>query len=137
MELKKKPFSVVGVVVVAVTATLVLLLSVEPTSAQLDLPSMPGPPYPDPRGQNRWGVKFDPRKHGPPYDKLSSSGAHRNVWHRGPPSRERDISREHRRPGLGLRQRDSYWSPGKMRRISNRPNKASRRQNRRHNRCVF
>jgi len=45
---------------------------------------MPGPPYPDPRGQNRWGVKFDPRKHGPPFDQRGrGSGAFPR--HRRPP----------------------------------------------------
>lgn len=132
MELKKKHSDAIGVILAVASAALIcLIFGGNPTTAQLDLPFMPGPPYPDPRGQNRWGVKFDPRKHGPPFDKRGS--ANRNVWHRIPQSHDREISREHRRPS---RQRDSYWSPGKMRRNSNRPNKSGRRQNRRHNRCV-
>ncbi|CAL8123029.1 unnamed protein product [Orchesella dallaii] len=37
---------------------------VDLTRAQLNLPEMPGPPYPDRWGNNRWGVKYDPRVHG-------------------------------------------------------------------------
>ncbi len=132
MKLKMVKISVVWIVGVGVGAISMLIML---TSAQLDLPSMPGPPYPDPRGQNRWGVKFDPRKHGPPYDKRGSN--QRNVWHRGPPAqgggsgggrlkvngRDRD---HEKRPN---RERDAYWSPAKMRRHS-RPPKRPRRQNR-------
>jgi len=82
-------------------------------SSQLDLPSLPGPPYPDPRGQNRWGVKFDPRKHGPPYDKREgpTGSSHRNIYRR-PPHRHR--MRDHNGD------RDSYWSPARLRPFSRR-----------------
>ncbi|ODN02429.1 hypothetical protein Ocin01_04262 [Orchesella cincta] len=42
----------------------VFTLLVDLTRAQLNLPDMPGPPYPDRWGNNRWGVKYDPRVHG-------------------------------------------------------------------------
>lgn len=43
---------------------LMLIVFCEMTRAQLSLPDMPGPPYPDKFGNNRWGVKYDPRVHG-------------------------------------------------------------------------
>lgn len=42
----------------------ILLVIFDQASAQLNLPDMPGPPYPDKFGNNRWGVKYDPKLHG-------------------------------------------------------------------------
>lgn len=43
--------------------------------ARVDLPEMPGPPYPDRWGNNRWGVRYNPRLHGSRRNQEGSSSS--------------------------------------------------------------